>query len=329
MAEASNAGSGNSAQTARGPLYPSLPQFARLNLAPDGANGQGAGGGGWADGGTVAAGGATQTGGEYQVPQGKALVDSQEYERLRQNNERVRGMQPYWEAGSKYGIKKAEDFERVGRLTKFEESLKARGLTPEQIEAAFAAPKEDEKQSGGFSTADLDKYLAKKKYLTEDQVSQREAKTLATVEHKQAESHEQSLVKKAIAELAEGMSTREKKMLESHVLHTINTKRAVYPQGHPLHDSALAPFDEKSFGTILAEIQASIALSDGEDIAKLGDATAKGKTPTAGASTSQPAKTPSKSDEMRPGGKPSVATLDAAYAKKLAARGQKPVSSAR
>jgi hypothetical protein len=258
-------------------------------------------------------------------------ISKSDLQALHRERDRARGMEGFFQKANQHGFKRGEDFDKYG---KFAGTLKSRGLTLEQMTAAFEAPEQGGEQpsGGGFDQAALDKYLEGKKYLTEDQVSQREARTLATVEHKQAMTREGEMVKQGIQSLlGENATAREKYLIERAVKAELNDKRGMYPDGHPLKDTELAAHDEKSWSAVMAEIKKAIALGEGEDLAKLGDEAAKPKTPTpAGASGSQtPTKPSAKTDAPGPRGQLPAADIQAHADRIRARRGQGPVSSAR
>lgn len=271
------------------------------------------------------AAGAVQT--EFKVPDGKVLIDSAEHERFRQNTERVRGMQSFYETASKTGFKKAEDFDKHA---KFQARLKELGITPEQLMAAQA-----EDQTANTEGAAVDFAALDKRYLTPEQVKAMlaEERTAgdARGEHKIRMAQEAALVEKFTAELlGEKPSDWDKRAITAAVKEMLTEKRGLYSTDHPLHKDTWAPYDEKSLGSVFEEVRKLRALSAGEEMVKEGDAALKGKklsTP-AGSSPSTATKPPSKADqERRPGNLPPKAAVEADYRKRVAARGGGPVSS--
>lgn len=264
------------------------------------------------------------------VDDGFERISRDELTTLRRNSERLRGSEKLFQAANQHGFKRAEDFDKYGKFTG---TLKSKGLTLDQMMAAFETPDTDTGQpagGGGFDQAALDKYLSEKGYLTQDQVGQREAKQMATIEHKQAVAKEADLIKKGIEGLlGDSAGARDKYLIERAVKAEIESKRGFYPEGHPLAESMQAPYDETTFGTVLAEIKKAITLQEGEDLAKQGDAAARGISTPAGANAAKPTQPPSKSDEKRPGGQLSKADIEAAHQKILTRRGTGSVSSAR
>jgi len=219
------------------------------------------------------------------MPEGKVLADANEYAVLKQNNERVRGMQPYWEAGSKYGIKKPEDFESVGKWRKFEDTLKAKGMTTDQIIAAFDAPTQEE-SGAGLDLATIEKQLGQK-FMPVDKFHEELARRDALSEHKNMTAREKELFNKHLNELLGENPSSKDKFLTQYALRGLiedfereQPFRRAYDDKHPLRNEYLAPLDEKGLAAVIDEFKKNIAESDGADMAKLGKAAAQSK-PTA------------------------------------------------
>lgn len=264
-------GGGNATNAA---TYHSFPQLSRLLFAPDGADGAGAGGGGGA-----AAEGAAQIG-EFKVPEGKALLDIAEVERYKQNSERVRGMQPYWEAGSRYGIKKPEDFEPIGRLYG---TLKSRNMTPDQIIKLMEGEAEQDQSVPDIAALEKkfgENYIPKDKF--ESELNRRDA----LYEHRSAVKLEQELVAKATASLlGDNPSPREKFLIERAMRAEFSDpkNRRLYDQNHALHKEEIMPLDEKGVNSIVEMVKKELGIADGAELEKIGKAAAKGTTTPAGA----------------------------------------------
>lgn len=214
---------------------------------------------------------------DYQVPEGKILLDASEHAVLKQNNERVRGMQGYYEAGSKHGLKKPEDFEAVGRFRKFEESLKGRNLTMDQIEQAFTVQEQERQDGGSVDVAAIEKRIGEK-FVPAESFTKELDRRDAMRDHKSASEREQGLLKTAISELAgENASTRDKWLIENSVKAILDEHRGLYPQGHPLHETHLAALDEKGIASLVEKVKKEIAVSDGADMAAIGKKAAASK----------------------------------------------------
>jgi hypothetical protein len=264
---------------------------------------------------------------EFKVPDGKMLVDATEYQR---NQERVRGMQTYYERGSKAGFKRPEDLEKLG---KFNATLSERGLNIDGLMQAFVTEQEDKGvDTEAMNPAKLEqmfeKWAEKKGLVKSADLDTREQKIHALSAHKESMAKESSAVDSFVKGLLGDTATdRDKRLLALYVKDTLESRRNVYPEGHPLHESELAAFDEKGLAPVFEEVKKFWAVGQGEEMAQAGDAALKGKVPSpAGAPPKAPSK-PSKEVEMRPGGRFPVSTIEAAAAKKQAARGGKPISS--
>jgi hypothetical protein len=304
-------------------FLPSLPTLSRILLSPEGAE---AG----SQGGDSTGAAPAQPQGEVKVPEGKAFVDAQEYETLRRNNERLRGMDEFYRSATKHGFKSPKDFEPIGKFTA---ALKERGMSLEQLSQAFLTEKEQE----GVDTEAMspkalqslfEKWATEQGFVKSADLDQREQKIHALSAHKESMAKESSAVDSFVKGLLGDTATdRDKRLLALYVKDTLESRRNVYPEGHPLHESELSAFDEKGLAPVFEEVKKFWAVGQGEEMAQAGDAALKGKVPSpAGAPPKAPSK-PSKEVEMRPGGRFPVSTIEAAAAKKQAARGGKPISS--
>lgn len=312
MAATENGG-GNAAQS----LFPSAPNFGRVYLDP--ATGEGGGEG---------TGSAAQT--EFKPPEGKVLIDTAEYERFRQNSERVRGMQPYWESGSKHGFKKPEDFEPYGKFTT---ALKTRGMSLDQVMGLISGPEQKaQPEGGGVDMSTIEKYLSDKGYVTNDVLESTTATQQASFDHSRETEKSMSLIESKMSDLLpENPTARDKYYVEGKVAQALRNPdlRSLYPEKHPLREKEYKPPSDAEVGKLVAYVKAELAKEDGEKAVTTADAAIRGrKVPSpAGAQNNTPGKTPKSGDDMRPGGKPSVATIEAAHAKMVQRRGGGPVSS--
>lgn len=236
-------------------------------------------------------------------------VPRDQYQTLIRNNERVRGMEQFYQAAQKGGFKNPTDFETWGKFRAFTEKQK---LSPEILMRAFEDDAPAENKGGGL---DLDTI---KKELAGDYVSKSDlAHAQAMGKHELLEERAGGLTQKALAGLVEGANPRDKWLIEHAFRAVLGSPEhmRLYPEGHPLHDKAAMPHDEASITKIVEAVKKQIALSDGEEIANIGAEAAKGgkKTPTpAGSSTT------SKTDKgdgtrRRPDGKPHPDDVQAAF----------------
>lgn len=206
-----------------------------------------------------------------QIPEGKMLVDRAEYER---NGERMRGMQGYFDAGQKFGLKKPEDFQSIGKMQSWEKTLKDKGFSPEEILAALTPQEQAAAQqatAAGVAPEDVQKMIA-------EAISKHDARSTALKGHESATTAEKALVDKFLKEtLGENSSTRDKFLMENALRAMLDSKRSIYPEGHLLRDEYLTPYDEKSASALFEDFKKQIAVSEGTDMAALGKDAAKSK----------------------------------------------------
>jgi DNA-binding transcriptional MerR regulator len=269
---------------------------------------------------------------EFKAPEGKVLIDTHEYERYRQNSERVRGMQPYWERGSQVGFKRPEDFESYG---KFAQVLKSKGLSVDQVAQILSGPEkeESEAQAGGLDISAIEKHFESKGYLTADKLEQARSFDRASFEHERAIEKEAAVIKSHLDTLlGENPSPRDKYLMSMALKAELSdpSNRDLYPSNHPLHDKVFAPLDEKSSLKLIEKVKKSLAINDGEDAVKAADAAIKGRkvsTP-AGSSNNAPNKSSKSEDnERRPGNLPPKSAVEAEFKKRQARRDGGQVSS--
>lgn len=258
---------------------------------------------------------------EFKVPDGKHMLDVAEYETLRRNNERVRGLEGYYQAGGKIGIKSPQDFDRWARLN---ETAQKSGVDLDMLVEALANPGRNDEPKP-VTTADLEgNYLTKADIAK--MLDEREHGVLAKTAHERAVESEKGLLDKSLRDL---FGTEYNDWERDAALYRIEQKRGLYPDSHPLHKDHLRPFDEPTLKPLLDAIKAERQKLKGGDLKAQGDAAAAGKitTPAGSSGTRPQTPTPRPGDERRPGGLPSKASVESEHVKRQAARGQKPVSS--
>lgn len=266
---------------------------------------------------------------EFKVPEGKTLLDATEYETLRRNNERLRGSESYFQAGSKYGIKRPEDFETYG---KFKEAADKRGLKLEALTQALMAGEQDSGgDTGALDIAAIEKQLGSK-YIPADKFEAELNRRDALYEHKTALKQEESIISKAIdglmSKLGESVSARDKATLPRAFKALVNEKRNLYPHGHPLRDEQFSPHDDKSLASLVAEFEKELGLTEAAEVADIGDkANRKVTTPAGGSTSTKPSKSDPK-DKPRPGTPEHRRMVEEAAKKLQAKRGGAPMSSA-
>lgn len=270
-------------------------------------------------------GGAAQT--DFKVPDGKVLLDATEHQRLTQNNERVRGMQPYWETGSKYGIKKPEDLEPLGRLSR---AASKRGIDMGKLIEAMEAEEQAavEESTGGAATFDVAKF---KKELGGEFISRADfekltAKQQAKFQHDQLLASEKALIEKTAKEIL-GDKANPWNMRSMTAL--LESRRGAYPTGHPLSEEHLSPYDEKSLSALLPDLKKEWASVTGAEIEQEADAALKGKrVPTvAGSAETHKSKNTTEAEPDLPGTPGHTAKVRAAIAEQDRRRGGGTVSS--
>jgi len=274
---------------------------------------------------------------------GYERVPRDEYQNLKRNSERARGMEGFFQAANKHGFKRPEDFEPVGKLSSI---LKNKGLTVDQVAQLLADERQQEAEqpsSGvGFDPKAAEKWAKERGFFTEKDYSEREQRLTAKLSHKEAMAREQAAMDKYVAELAGEKATDwDKRAVKAMLKEMAESKRGVYPVGHPLgpvqgenglvYDHAeFAAHDEKTLAEIVSEIKKLRGTSEGDALVAQADAALKGgkKVPTPAGAAGPSTKTPPKADqERRPGNLPAKAAVEAAYAKRVAARGGGPTSS--
>ncbi len=220
---------------------------------------------------------------EFKVPDGKMLIDATEHQRA---TEKLAGYTRFHGEASKRGFAKPEDF---GRYDKLDGVLKGKNLSMDQMVAILEAKEESggDKAANGLDPAALDKLLTDRGYVTSKALDEREALIGAKFSHKEAIAKEQSLMEKHVEELTGEKATPfQKAQIKAMLRGMADEKRTLYPDNHPLSKLELAAHDEKSLGAIVAEIKKMRGDAEGESLAELGKAAAKGVSTPAGSSAS-------------------------------------------
>lgn len=278
-----------------------------------------------------------------QADDGFERVPRDEYQTLKRNSERARGMEAFFQAANKHGFKRPEDLEPIGKLTS---TLKNKGLTVDQVAQLLADERQEEAQAspgGGFDPKAAEKWAKEQGFFTEKDYTQREARLRASFEHKEALAKEQAAMEKCVAEMTGEKATEyDKRAIRAMLKEMADQKRGIYPVGHPLgpvqgenglaYDHAeFTAHDEKTLAEIVSEIKKLRGTSEGDALVAQADAALKGgkKVPTpAGAPGTGTKTAPKAADQSRrEGNLPPKAAVEAAYAKRVAARGGGAVSS--
>src|SRR5688500_353625 len=201
------------------------------------------------------------------VDDGYERVSRDELQTLRRERERARGMEGFFQKANSLGLKRVEDLDGFG---KFQDTLKSRNLSMEQLLKAFEEPEAPE--GGAVDFAAIEKQL-NGRYVPADQFEAKlgeHSKLIeARFEHKQTLAAERAVLDKALAELTKGANPRDQYLIEQAFRAAVSDdKRPLYPAGHPLHQEALAPFDEKGLKGIVDDLKKRLALAEGEDMAQ-------------------------------------------------------------
>lgn len=247
-------------------------------------------------GAAVAAQVAPQTNTEFKVPEGKVVVDAPEYETLKRNNERIRGMETHYQTATKYGFKKPEDFEPVGRLR---ETLEKRKMSFDDVQDILRIIKDDPEEGveaakqAGMSQKDIQKMIS--------DAIQGDRTERAWESHQAALESERAAIRKATdALLGEGASELDREVWADHAYALSRNAEfrkqhgEMYPDKHPLHEQQWAPYSEKGLAALTDALKkkreaaagASMA-SKAKDAAKKLSATPGGKVPSSGTTESE------------------------------------------
>jgi len=255
------------------------------------------------------------------------LVDAAEYQR---HQEQLRGSKQFFETARKHGFEKPEAFEKYGKFTG---TLKQKGLTLDQIMAAFEDPGQGAQvaEERGFDPAQIDKYLESKGYVTMDTVR----RTTSESEYVAQLEREQQVYKAALDEfLGKDAPEWEREAWEAMAFKAVESKRYTpemrLPEDHPLaKDYVYRPFKEPEIKSVFAELAKRRDLHKGQRLAAAGSGKPGGVSTPAGSSATAPSQLPKEpaSNDKRPGGKPSLAEAEAWVNKRRQQRGGGPVSS--
>lgn len=252
---------------------------------------------------------------QFTVPSGHRLVSDDDYGKYTRYEQQVRGFQPFYDKATKLGFKSAEDFDRFAPAI---ETLNKRKIDPKALAAMFA---DEEPEAGGKSTQpsiDID----------EIRKSAREDARLEAykIRHEDAISNDSKVVEQAVAKfLGEGEHDEYTQALTtSAISRWMEENRTSYPNGHPLADQFLAPFSSELAGKAIEHFNTLKAKQKGAELAAAAKDAAGGQTkpkvPTVAGGGGPPGKPNTTDSGRRPGGLPSKAAVEAAFAAKQARR---------
>lgn len=164
------------------------------------------------------------------IPEGHVLITQEEHQRFKTNSERVAGMQKYWEAGSKHGIKAPEDFARLTTPPDADDEPngKSQPLTPERI-AAIA--------EGSAS------------------------KIFAIQKHQQDESAQEAMIDEAVSQLVEKNASEWDRAVVRDAVQARFDRLAraddnLYPEGHPLRPTHFKPLGKEALSKVVKDMRA-------------------------------------------------------------------------
>lgn len=217
---------------------------------------------------------------QFAVPDGYVLARKDEHESTRRQAEQFNGVKPYYEKGSKYGIKSAEDWDRWGP---FFETAAKRKLDPKYLAAMLSdeADADLNQQQSGKPEIDLDK---------------RDEALMAKWRREQAEEQwrsgyasEGKLYEAAAEEIKAEFPDVPPFLLSDAIRGRAEQMREDFERGHPLHGQLLKPHGD-GFKAKLSEFyKAEKAKHAGAAMGKKADAALKSNTtsPPAGNSGGQ------------------------------------------
>lgn len=213
-------------------------------------------------------------------------VSREELQTLRRNNERIRGMEGFYQKAQAAGFKRPEDLDRY---SKFSGTLSKKGLTLDQIEKIMA---EDEAQGTEPKGLDLDTITKElgDKFIPADKFQSELDRRDALHEHKSLAEQEKSLVSEAVKGLIpEGASARDRYLIERAVRAELAdpANLRTYPQGHPLANQELRPHDKDSLAKIVESVKKNLLVEEGKELEGMGKAVNKTRATPAGSTVSQ------------------------------------------
>lgn len=247
-------------------------------------------------------------------------VPRDQYQTLVRNNERLRGMEGFYQKASSLGFKKPEDLEPWGKFRQFAEQRK---LSPEKLMGAF----QDDQQGQQQQAPQFDPDAFKK------ELSGQFEERFAMGDHKILEERASGLIQKAVGELmGENPSPRDQYLIKQAFMAELSDPKnlRLYGDGHPLASKTPMPHDAESLAKVVAHVKKQLGLAAGAEMAETGAAVNRGVKSAAGAAgKSAPTKPADKDDDDAPVGSPEHRKRVERYAAGLQAkRGGGAVSAA-
>jgi len=244
-------------------------------------------------------------------------IDPQEFARLQRIEQQFKGVQPFVEKARSYGFSDTKALDEWGGFAK---TASSRGVTPQKLAALFDESGAGEARSAGEAVAITEEMLDRK-------LSEREAATIRKF-------HAQKLEEELAAERGEFNDERFKKEFEGvpeefmklarHAAHGLYLeKRQPFPEGHPLHgqfggagkDGIASIYNDLKGAWKAIETKMKAA-----NLTAIGQAASRTPVNSTVASPSTPQGAPTTHTDMRPGGRPPVAEVEALAEKKRLAR---------
>lgn len=205
-------------------------------------------------------------------PAGQTPDDSQQLvQRLRQQ---VAGGQAFYQAGSKYGIKKPEDLERLGRVY---QAITNAGLDPDTVVQSLSAPAPSHVAPQHINAPAFDASAVVQGVV--GVLDEREAYK----QHVTALGSEKALIENAVSSVKD-LTARERVAVAKAVRAAIEDSREDYPDKHPLYGKVLKPVDDTFVQRALKATLDEMNAEAGKDLAGKADAAlaSLGRKPTAG-----------------------------------------------
>lgn len=207
-------------------------------------------------------------GASFNVPDGYVLARKDEHESYRRQAEQYNGVKPYYEKGSKYGLKSAEDFDRFGPVL---ETLNKRGIDPRQLAAMLSGEADDETEQAKQRQFDPEKFREEIRGEFRRESAVKEWTDLSAKE----KDHVDAALKEFYGE--EEVDGWTRAMHTRAANHYLNEIREEYPKGHPLHGEYLQPIGESHRAKLVEYMKAERAKHSGEAMRAKADAAIRQK----------------------------------------------------
>jgi len=241
-------------------------------------------------------------------------IDQNEFARLQRDAQRARGMQPYFEAGSQYGIKTPDQLREVGELYK---TMNEQGIKPSQLAQMFGSHVAQVSGSPEtLSKADIEQIVGER--LSKAQADM--IRQAAQKEHDSAIDNEygEFLPEKLKSVLGENADDALVELARYAAIGKYSEVRSQYGEDHPLK-GMFGPAGKEGIGSIMnwlkesgTKLKASQSLALGAAARKTPASTPAGN----GSGQGKPSNAPG-----RPGGLPSREQVEAFAAQLRAKRG--------